>query len=130
MPLTEQERVSLRHHMGFVNVSEVQTFVLGVPAALETQYLIEGSMNRVLESALPQLRKLIAVLDGIENQKLENLELLAVTKVGEIEIRPDEQDALDKQYDFWRGKVANLLGIIVNPWDRSSGRGINVPVRG
>jgi hypothetical protein len=130
MPLTEQERVALRHHMAYMNVAQAYTFVLGVPAGVETQFLIEGAMDKVLDSALPQLRKLIAVLDGIEQQKIENLELLAVTKVGEIEIRQDEQEALDKQYDFWRGKVANLLGIIVNPWDKSQGRGINARVIG
>jgi len=116
--------------MAYMNVAQAYTFVLGVPAGVETQFLIEGAMDKVLDSALPQLRKLIAVLDGIEQQKIENLELLAVTKVGEIEIRQDEQEALDKQYDFWRGKVANLLGIIVNPWDKSQGRGINARVIG
>ena len=128
MPLIEEEKVKVRHHLGFLNVAEAYTFVLGTPAAVETQFLVEGAMNRVLESALTLVRKHLQVLDGIEQQKIDDLELLAVTKVGEIEIRADEQQALEQQYERWQASLANCLGIYPNPWDKRGGSGLNVPV--
>ena len=128
MPLTEDEKVKIRHHLGYLNVAEAQTFVLGTPAAVETQFLVEGAMNRVKDSALVQVRRHIQILDTIEQQKVDDLELLAVNKVGEIDIRPDEQQALDGQYLRWQASLANLLGIYPNPWDKRNAGGINVPV--
>jgi len=131
MPLTEQERVRIRHHLGYLNVAEAYTFVLGVPAAVETQFMVEGAMNKILDAALPEVRRHIAILDQIEQQKIEDLELLAVTKVGEIDIRPDEHQALDRQYRHWCNSLANLMGIITNPFDkRYAGNGVNVRVIG
>lgn len=128
MPLTEQEKGSIRHHLGYLQVAEVYTFVLGTPAAVETQYLIEGAMNRVLESALPRLRNVLQILDQIEAQKVADLENLAVTKLGNIELRADEQKQLDAQYDRWVGVVENLLGCPRNPFDKRDAGGLNLPV--
>ena len=128
MPLIEAEKVKIRHHMGFLNVAEAYTFVLGTPAGVETQFLIEGAMIRVLESAMSEIRRHIQILDSIEEQKINDLELLAVNKVGEIDVRSDEQAALDKQYERWQGSLANLLGCIPNPFDKRNTGGINCPV--
>ena len=126
--LTEDEKVKIRHHLGFLNVAEAYTFVLGTPAGVETQFIIEGAMNRIKVSALWLVRKCIQVLDSIEQQKIDDLELLAVTKVGEIEIRQDEQSALDEQYHLWQGKLSDALGVYPNPWSKTNQGGINVPV--
>lgn len=127
MPLTTQEKIKIRHHLGFLNVSESSTFSLGTPAAVETQFVIEGAMNRVPEEALPELRRQLQILDSIEEQMVADHELLAVERIGEITIRQDEQEALVRVYDRWRQSIANLLGVYPNPWDKRDG-GINVPV--
>lgn len=128
MPLTEAEKVKVRHHLGYLNVAEAYTFVLGTPAGVETQFIVEGAMNRILESALSEIRRHIQILDSIEQQKIDDLELLAVNKVGEIDVRSDEQAALDQQYEHWQGSLANLLGVMVNPFDKRANSGINVSV--
>ena len=51
MAFNDQEKVRIRHHTGYSNVSAAQSFSLGVPAAVETAFLIEGAMNRVLPAA-------------------------------------------------------------------------------
>lgn len=128
MPLTEQEKIKIRHHLGFLNVAEVATFTLGTPAGVETQFIIEGAMERVLEAALPELRRQLQILDVIEEQMVADHELLAVKKIGEITVREDEQQALDARYERWRCSLANLLGVYPNPFDKRGG-GINVPVQ-
>jgi hypothetical protein len=131
MPLTEQEKVRTRDHMGYLNVVDVQTFVLGTPAAVETQFLIEGAMNKVLEHALPLFRQILAKCDLILEQKVDDLENLAVDELGDIKLRKDEQARLDDQYDYWVAKLENMLGVPRNPFDKTRmGRGINVAVMG
>lgn len=121
--LTETLKVKIRHHFGYVNVSAIQTFVLGSPASLETQFMIEGAMNKVLPAAVPELERQVAILDGIEQQSLDDLELLAVNKVGEIDINQKEQGSLVERYSFWLGALENLLGVPRNPFDKRPGLG-------
>ncbi len=129
MPLTDQEKVKVRDHLGYMNQTEVETFHLGTPAATETSSATEAAMDKVPEESLPRCRQIIAYLDKIEGQKVEDLENLAVSKLGNIELREDEQEALDQQYAYWQGKLPNLLGVSVNPFSKvGGGPSVNVPV--
>ena len=131
MAFTEQEKVRIRHHMGYLGVSQVQTFALGVPAAVETQFLIEGSMNRVLTESELLCRELIGTLDSIEGQMKGDLELLSVVKIGEIEVNPQEQGMLKRAYKHWQAALGNLLGVVPNPYDQrflAGAAGISVKV--
>ena len=129
MPLTDPEKVKTRFHLGYMNQNSVETFHLGTPAATETSFIIEAAMDKVPEGALPLHRQILAILDKILfGQKVDDLENLAVSKLGNIELRPDEMEALDKQYEFWQGHLANLLGVYVNPFSKVGNPGINVPV--
>jgi hypothetical protein len=125
--ITEQEKVRIRHHLGYLNVAASQTFVLGAPAALETQFLIEGAMNRILPEAEGLVREHLAKCDFVEQQVVENQELLAITVVGEIQVRQDEFEALMKRYHYWRNSLANDMGIYPNPFDKRFA-GVNIPV--
>lgn len=130
MALTNQEKVKIRHHMGYLNVSSAQTFVFGIPAAVQTQFSIEGAMNFVLLEAEPEVRRHLRILDAIEEQNVNDLELLAVMEVGEIKVNPQELKVLFRQeYRKWQGSLGNLLGVTPNPFDqRFKGTGVNVPV--
>ena len=133
MSFSDVEKTRIRHHLGYLNVAASQTFVLGAPAAVETQFLVEGAMNRVLPEAEVLAREFVAKCDAAEQQMTENQELLAVTQVGEIGVRPDEFEQLLKRYQYWRSALANVLGIYPNPFDKRFGPGgagsINVPVQ-
>jgi hypothetical protein len=131
VPLTDVEKVKVRHHTGYLNVQDAQTFVLGTPASVETQFIIEGAMNRVLEIALPEVRRHLQILDSIEEQMVEDHELLAVEALGEITVNTKEQDKLTRRYDYWVDSLCNLLGADRNPFDKrlnSGGAGINARV--
>ena len=78
LQLTDLEKVKIRHHLGFLNVQAASTFVLGTPAAVETQFIIEGAFTRILDAALEECRRHIAILDKIEQQMIDDQEFLAV----------------------------------------------------
>ena len=134
--LSEQEKVKIRHHCGYLNVQASSTFVLGVPASVETQFLIEGAMMRIIPEAVPEVRRHLQILDQIENQAIQNLELLQITKLDTIEVNstgPDrEQRQLTQAYDKWVNSLCNALGASRNPFDkRTSGQpggGLNLRV--
>jgi hypothetical protein len=131
---TDEEKVRCRHHLGFLNVQEAYTFVLGTPAGVETQFIVEGALNRMLPAAMPLFRELLAKCDSTEAQRFDDQESLVASKVGSIDLRGREgQVALALQYDYWRQALANLLGVYVNPFDKRSdlsGGGVNVRVEG
>jgi len=128
--ITDEEKVRIRHHMGYLNASEMSSFVLGTPAGVETQFLIESAMNRVLVAAVPLLRQLIAELDCTEAQLADARKRMKASAIGNIQINPEETKQLRNHYEEWRGKLANLLGVPVNPFDKlnAGGAGLNVPV--
>lgn len=130
MAFTDEEKVAIRRHLGYGNVGSAETFVLGIPAAIETAFVIEGAMNKVLPAAESEVRRHIAILNKIEGQLIDDLELLAVDRVDEIVIRGTEMRELRKEYQFWRDALANMLSIYPNAWDqRFANSGINVGVK-
>lgn len=131
--LSEEEKVRVRHHMNYLNVSEAFTMVYGTPAATQPQFAVEGAMVRVKESALPLLRNLLAQLDEVEGQMFGNAENLAVERIGDITINKEEFKQLrDVHMPYLRAKLGNLLGVPPNPLatNGTEGPGVNVPVYG
>ena len=129
MALTPEEKVWVRYHLGFVGVTSIATFSLGTPAAIETQFIIESAMNLVLPESEGIVRDLLNKLGGILGQMVDDHELLAIERLGEITIRKDEHDALRKEYLFWQKSLANIFGVRPNFYDqRFQGAGINVTV--
>ena len=117
MAVTEESKVRARHHLGYLGVNEASTFVLGVPAAVQTQFVIEGALNRLLPQSEPLFYKLLDRLDAVELLIEENTDVLIAEKVDEIGIDPEEMKKMVKRYLYWRAGLGNLLGAPPNPFD-------------
>lgn len=131
MPLTPQEKVLIRHHLGFLNVAEAYTFVLGTPAGVETQFVIEGAMNRILEDAMPLVRNLLSQCELIA-ASLTDEDMIDITLVNELgEIKTNRMSFRERRemYDWRRQELANAFGVYANPFDKRAWGGVNVPVR-
>ena len=116
--LTPEEKVKVRHHLGFLGVAEAFTMQAGIPAGVETQFILEGAMNRILPQSLPLARDLIAKCDQTEEQFFEYQDALVANKVGSIELAGRKgQQAILKQYNYWRQGLANMFGAFCNPYD-------------
>lgn len=129
--LAEQDKVRARHHLGYLNVEASQTFSLGIPAAVQTQFVIEGALNRILPQALPKFLEFLDRLDCIECELFGQIDLASITSISEIVVRPDRRKELSGYYQVARQGLANLLGVPPNPYDMRdwvNGDCINVPV--
>ena len=104
--------------MGYLNVGSASTFSLGIPAAVQTQFTIEGAWSKILPQAEPLFRKFLDRLDRIEEQIEEDTENVAVDSIDEIKLRADELRQLILRYQYWQGGLGNLLGVVPNPFDQ------------
>lgn len=133
--ISEEDKVRARGHMGYGGVQESSTFVLGVPAAVQTAFMIEGAWSRILPSHERAFSDLLDKLDEIECQVMGNTGNLATLKVGNIEMNPREFEQLLERYRYWQGKLSNMLQVPPNPFDSrpllsgAGGGGLNVPVQ-
>lgn len=134
--ITEEEKVRCRHHTGYLGVAEQSTFSLGVPAGVQTQFVVEGAMKRLLPQSEPEFRRHLQILDDHERQILENMPNVAASEVGSIKVNPKAFREFVRQYRYWVGSLCNLLGCVANPYDQrymqwnSAGGGVNVSVTG
>jgi hypothetical protein len=135
--ISEADQVRARSHLGYLNVNQGATFVLGIPAAVQTSFVIEAAWSKIIPAAEKLFRTYLDRLDMIEQQIVEDTEDVAVDKIDEIELRKDEFAQLIKRYQHWQGALANLLGVPPNPFDQrpwlgggygGAGGGINVSV--
>ena len=134
--ITEQEMVKCRHHTGYLGVAEQSTFSLGVPAGVQTQFVIEGAMKRLLPQSEDEFRRHLKILDEHEQQILENMPNVAASEVGAIKVNPKAFLEFVRQYRYWVNSLCNLLGCVSNPFDlrysqwNAIGGGINCSVTG
>lgn len=133
MALTELERVKIRRHLGYLNVAEASTFALGVPANIQTSFVIEPAMDKLLPQAEPMVRTFIEQLDALALQIFEDSDTLVALKVGSIDLNPKEFERILDRYVWISEDLANALGIFRNPYDRrfnnvNGGGGINARV--
>jgi len=132
--LTDDDKSRIRMHMGYPDVRAAASFRVGFPATIETAYLIETAMNEVRIEALSQLRRILDVLDRFDMQDVDDVDAHIASKVGEIELNPDEHRLIDRRYDMWLGRLENLLCVPRNPFDKrwanGSSSSLNRPVQG
>jgi hypothetical protein len=130
VPLSEAEKVKIRDHLAYLNSAELSTYVLGLPAGTETQFLIERAMSVfVLESALPLIRQILCELDDVDAQRRAVRASIATSAIGGIQMRDPSSAfaALDGEFVRLVGRLANAFGVPRNPFDHRGGT-FGIPV--
>lgn len=132
--VTEDEKVRARHHLGYVDVEAVQSFNAGIPAAMQTTFMIEGALNRLLPAAYEKFQQFLCRLDAVEEEVFCGIDLASVDQLDTLKIRSDRLRELSRYYKIAQEGLANMLGVPPNPWDArswlSTGSGINARVVG
>lgn len=134
MPLNDSEKERVRYHLGYLEVSVAASLSFGIPVPQQTLFLVESAMTRVIEASTNRVRRILQVMDGIEEQLVEAQPRLAATKLGDLSLRENEPDMLEREYVRWGYRLANILGVPVYPFSEryrtASGiRAGSIPVR-
>jgi hypothetical protein len=136
MPGSDQlslaERARCKLHLGYPSVAAFNSIQLGMIAVSQPLFLVEKSMDNLLDEAIPLFREHIARLDGINAQLDEARGRFRARSVDEIELQPDEAFMLRREYKTWACSLADLLGCPINAYSEKFNSGgmspINVPV--
>lgn len=115
MALDASEKERVRYHLGYLNVQPAPSISFGIPVPLQTLFLLESALNYVLPTAEDRVRRIITILDEIECKMIAGQDYLTVTRVDDIEIRPDHIDQLEHEYCRWASRLSDELGAPLYP---------------
>lgn len=121
--LSEEEKERARYHLGYLGVQGAASIQLGIPRPLQTIFLVEQAMNNLIASSVPRVRRILRVLDDVEDQLIESQVRLSAKRLDGIELRENEPDMLEKEYVRWGWRLADLLGVPVYPYSERYKRG-------
>ena len=128
---TEEEKARIRYHLGYLQSDLVFSTMLGVTALAQPQFLVEGQMNRMPDTAVMLVRNLIGKCDVTEQQMFEGQEYLVAKSVERVEINENQIDKLMERYRYWVQKLADQFGVPINAYSAAfqagAGMQINAP---
>lgn len=136
MPLTTAEKERCRYHLGYIEVQPAASIQFGLPRPIQTQFLVESAMNLVMEEACDRVRKIICVMDGVECRLVAAQDRLAASALGQLTMRADEPDALEREYYRWACRLADIFGVPLYAYSArfrpfaGGGMAGSIPVRG
>jgi len=132
--LNNAEKSRVRYHLGYLASGFAASLQYGLPRPQQTVFMLETAMNQLVEDgALDRVRSMLAILDAIEKKMVCAIDQLVVKQLGNITMRDDHQDLLEKEYQRWASRLADIFGVpkyAFSDRSRRRGPGSNVPVTG
>jgi hypothetical protein len=132
MPLTESEKEKIRYHTGYMETSFAASMQLGIPRPVQTVFLLESAMSLLTnEDAVNRVRGILAQLERLEEQLKSATCSLVAEQVGDLKLRANFPDLLEKEYVRWAKRLADILGTPLYAYStrfQRSGPGRSIPV--
>ncbi len=117
-PLTAAEKQRVAYHLGYPAVTTAASVAFGVPALTQTNFLVYNVLDKLLDSAIEQVRTITQVMDNIEVKLIDAQDRLAATQLEELHLREDETDKLEGEYRRWGYRLADIIGAPIYPYSR------------
>lgn len=135
MAFTAEEETDILRFLGYPDwQSLAQSVQLGYPAASQPLFLVRDSFKRMTHPAEQAIRAALCELRDIDCQLRDARKRLRASKVGEVVMNPDELPTLRGEWVYWQRRLADLLGVVPNPFSQlewaGAGGGINSKVEG
>jgi hypothetical protein len=131
---TEAEKERIRYHLGYGSADPAAAISFGLPALIQPLFIVEKAMDLLPQPAEERVRKLLAVMDGIECRLVAAQDRLAAIRLGDLELRENEPDKLEREYYRWARRLAETLRVPLYPYAARFSGGMggvgNVPVSG
>ncbi len=116
MPLSEQEKERVRYHLGYLEVQGAASIQFGIPRPLQTVFLVEEALTQLIENAVPRVRRILRVMDDVEDRLEESQVRLAAKQLDSLHLRDNEPDMLEKEYVRWGWRLADVFGVPIYPY--------------
>lgn len=112
--LTDDEKAKVRRALGYFNAATASSIMLGVPRPAQPLFLVEQSMGFLLPAGETEVRRLLAIIDSIDDRMLRAHGRLAAEEIGEIVMNPRELTALKQERFYWAGRLSDEIGAPMN----------------
>ena len=122
--LTDEEKAKIRAHLRFPVIDGRVALGLGLPVSTDTSYIVDSAMDRVLPQGVPMVRRCLAQLECLDAELVKLSKGTQVAGVTGVQLRPREAlEDIEDQQDYWRRRLADSLGVVVNPVAQGGQRG-------
>lgn len=111
MPFTVAEKERIRYHLGYMNVGSAASITYGLPKPSQMLFAVDLAMNLILPEGEDRVRRILGVLDCVEDKLIGAEDRLAATQLGDLKLRDQEPDLLEKEYKRWASRLADILGV-------------------
>lgn len=128
MPLTDDDKESIRYHLGYPGIRPTGVS-FGTVVPIEATFLLEANMDVLREGNVVRVQRLVCTLEKIECLMQEFLPDAAVNRLASgLEINQGSQDKLEREYWRWAGRLADILAVPFYPYAArfTAGRGPRV----
>jgi hypothetical protein len=116
MPLTDQDKMQIRRHLGYPLVASQAAVAFGVPRPLSTSFILEQNMNQLMEIAVGAVRSYIAQLNCIEEKLVGAQNYLVAEKLEDLTLRDNHPQLLEEEFNRWAKRLADALGVPLYPY--------------
>ena len=117
MPLTDEEKVNIKFHLGYPTQDVLRGMSAGLPTIIQSNWQIDSVLSHPLvENTLPLLRNILSQLEDImwhdfPEARLEH----KAEKLEELTINLRHTAMLNQDYKYWQQRLAQVLCVPVNP---------------
>lgn len=105
-------------------VAQAASIQLGFPAGSQPLFLLEDAFNRLTPEGEASVRRDLCELESIDAQLSSARSRFKASALGELKLRADETAALRTESDYWRQRLADDLGVVLNPYSTTAYEGM------
>ncbi len=113
---SQEEQGRTLYHLGYLTQNVASFLSFGVLTLTQPMFIVVNALQHVPQSRVAIIRDLIAKLDTIEQKIFEAADYLVATKLEQLELRDDYPDLLEAEHTRWAHRLADALGVYVNPY--------------
>lgn len=133
--LTDHERDRVLHFLGYPAWAQLAASIqLGFPMASQPLFLVYNAILRITPGGTESVRRDLCQCEAIEAQMADARSRMKATAIGEMTLNPQETRMLRGELQFWTKRLADDLGVVVNPYSQMAftgmGGGIGAKVSG
>jgi len=122
---SEVERDRILHFLGYPEWKALaQSIQLGYPMASQPLFLVYDAFLRIGAGGVASALRDLCQCEACESQIGDARSRMKAEAVGNIRLRANEADALRRELQFWTKRLADDLGVVVNPYSQMSWQGM------
>ena len=118
MAFTLEDKAKIRRHLGYPNVTAASIYSLGSVVPIETLFIVDAAMNRVLPEAEDDILRFVAVLDRLECLLVNDQDFMVADVVGDVTLSREAADRHREEYVHWGNVLADALGVPIHQFSR------------